>query len=85
MFVFSNKVRYDCQNNIESIQNKEYLLWLQKMYEDCIQKETDDCKIETLLEIRDAILMKIQQLERKQKQNVLHILSISCHNCCAHV
>ena len=71
MFVFSNQVSQHCQNNIANVQNKEHLLWLQKMYEDCIEKEKDECKIETLLQIRDAILMKIQQLERKQRLSSL--------------
>lgn len=69
MFVFSNKVSdlslYE--KNISHIKNKDHLLWLQEMYETCIEKEDDDVQLETMLKIRDAISIKIQELERQER------------------
>jgi hypothetical protein len=69
MLVFSNKVSAlpNYEQNISHIKSKEYLLWLQEMYEICIEKEQDEKKIEIILKMRDAIIIKIQEIERKQR------------------
>lgn len=67
MIVFSNKA---CNvKSLQNIRNKEYLLWLEKMYENCIQNcnEEDTIKMDTFLEIRDAITMKISSLDREER------------------
>lgn len=67
MIVFSNK-GYNA-TSLQNIRNKEYLLWLEKMYENCIEncKEDEDIKIQTCLELRDAIIMKIASLDREER------------------
>lgn len=69
MVVFSNKVSAlsNYEKNISHIKSKDYLLWLQEMYETCIENEQDENKIEIILKMRDAIIMKIQEIERKQR------------------
>jgi len=67
MFVFSNKT-YNAPS-LENIRNKEYLLWLEKMYENCIENCNEDevVKMQAFLEIRDAILVKIASLDREER------------------
>jgi hypothetical protein len=67
MSVFSNKT-YNVPS-LQNIHNKEYLLWLEKMYENCIENCSEDetVKIQTFLEIRDAILLKIASLDREER------------------
>lgn len=69
MLVFSNKVTNLSlyEKNISHIKNKQHLLWLQEMYESCIEREQDETQLEVVLKIRDAISMKIQELERKER------------------
>ena len=69
MLVFSNKVSDVSlyEKNISHIKNKEHLLWLQEMYETCMEKEQDENKIEIILKIRDAIVMKIQEIQRRER------------------
>jgi hypothetical protein len=69
MLVFSNKVSNVSlyEKNIGAIKNKQHLMWLQEMYETCIQKEEDETKMELILKIRDAISMKIQEIERMER------------------
>lgn len=69
MFVFSNKVTnvYLCERNISHIKNKQHLLWLQQMYESSIEKEQDETQLDIMFKIRDAISMKIEELERKER------------------
>ena len=69
MLVFSNKVSdlSNYEKNISHIKSKEYLLWLQEMYETCIEKEQDEEKIEIILKMRDAIIIKIQEIERRHR------------------
>lgn len=67
MIVFSNKT-YNT-TSLQNIRNKEYLLWLEKMYENCIEhcNEDENIKMQTYLEIRDAIVVKIASLDREER------------------
>lgn len=66
MIVFSNKT-YNA-TTLQNIRNKEYLLWLEKMYENCIDNcADDDVKMQTFLEIRDAIIVQIACLDREER------------------
>jgi hypothetical protein len=69
MNVFSNNIPqgFCCETNLKHIKNKEYLMWLQKMYENCIENEKDETKVNIMLEMRDAIVMKINQINREER------------------
>jgi hypothetical protein len=69
MNVFSNNIPQDfCfEKNINHIKNKDYLMWLLKMYEGSIENEKNDAKIDMLFQMRDAIAMKISDIERNER------------------